>query len=632
MSAKSKGSSKHRVTAKKVASQSKSLAEVQAAGLHAAIAAMKMLPAEGTRPLAVVHGLTPQGHVVGQYDAKLSELTSILVETGQVYRLNDRVVMEIGRAEGGSLVDLADRQRVDPAAHAHLANHVIAEIEGDAKKFVNAIQFPVPATTINALLHRQTTRDLLPAIESYYRRPMFTGQFQLLAPGYHAAERVLIHGPAIEPAQLGPVRMTAAPLLERLPPHLRQLLGDFCFASEADNANAVAMLLTGLLINLYVVDGKPFFVLDGNQPGLGKTWLVLVWGILMDGEIPQLDSYTADEAELEKRIGARIRTSTQSVMAIDNARVRSGEMIANPFLESCITAPIVSGRILGTSTTYSRSNDRLWIITMNGARLGSDLTSRCVPIRFYFEGNPQHRDLGGRKPIYYARQYRSEILGELAGMVYRWVAAGCTPGQQPHRMERWAAQVGGIMAANGLPEFLANLEEAAAAFDNGRGELASLVEKVMHDESHGPFVFVGTGQAGDPIRRAKSPLDWARYLTEACIQSDRLRLATSEQSKRTIVGSFLAPHVDRPVELEVKGDSLQATLRCAEARGRKKLYYFAVEVLEGVAVARQDELPCSKPGAQCDDWDSDPTDVPRTVCGGPTEPVEKRAVAEVHRR
>ena len=96
-------------------------------------------------------------------------------------------------------------------------------------------------------------------------------------------------------------------------------------------------------------------------------------------------------------------------------------------------APELSLRILGQSSNYSRPNDLLWCITMNDTQASPDMVRRGLPIRFHYDGKPEDRAFGGRQPIAYAQEHRLEILGELAGMVYRWNQLGRPNGTHPHR-------------------------------------------------------------------------------------------------------------------------------------------------------------------------------------------------------
>ncbi len=127
----------------------------------------------------------------------------------------------------------------------------------------------------------------LPRIQCYARRPIFNNEFVLLGPGWHPNSGVLVHGPTVEPV-LRDAGDPARDPLDRLPPNLRMLLQNVCFWSAADLANAIGLMLTGVLINHFIDQPPPVAILDGNQPGVGKTLLARVVGIVLGAIDPQL--------------------------------------------------------------------------------------------------------------------------------------------------------------------------------------------------------------------------------------------------------------------------------------------------------------------------------------------------------
>lgn len=402
----------------------------------------------------------------------------------RVFIYGSATVLEVaaGREEPGlaTLVQACDVTRSAPAL---LANIVLCRLE---REDAPPVEFPLPSSALATLLHSEEVRGGLPRIELYARRPVYSRAYVLLGPGYHPAERVLVHGARVEPdtAPL-PAGPTA---LDCLPPRLRTLLSGFCFASPADLANAVGLLVTGLLVNLFVEKGKPVALVDGNQPGVGKSLLILVLGIVLDGRVPQLIHYTANEEELQKRICATLRSGEQSVLLIDNAKDDNGSAVSSQTLEAKSVAPQISLRILGTSTNFVRPNDVLWAITMNCTRVSPDLVSRGLPVRLQHDGRPEDRTFAGPHPLEFARDHRLEILGEVAGLVERWTADGRPDGRRGHRLTEWARVVGGVLAANGLSDFLANYQEAAAEFDAGHDDLVALFE-LAAGEPNGPVAF-----------------------------------------------------------------------------------------------------------------------------------------------
>jgi hypothetical protein len=451
--------------------------------LTQAIHQAQQAPAPGARQLPVLQSLSPKGGFTVPQDNVLLQTAGYLAASGRVYVYGDSIMLEMEGLEGQGrrLAPLRRGARVEVGAEDLLANLFCCQAE-DA-------QFPVPKWFTDVLLRCELLPPLLPRVRHYAKRSVFDEQFVLLGPGWHPGAGVLVHGPEVEPAVLEDVEPDG-PAVERLPPHLRALLQGFCFRSDADVANAVAMLLTGLLLKHFAEVLKPIFLVDGNQPGLGKTLLVRVVGMVLDGVDPRLIHYTANDEELQKQMCATLREERQSILLIDNAKVNGGE-VKSPAIEANSMAPEVSLRILGKSENYNRPNDLLWALTMNLTRVCPDLVTRGAPIRLEYEGKPEDRTFDGPDPIAYAREHRLDILGELAGMVVRWDQAGRPPGGQTHRLHDWAALLGGILETAGLPEFLANADEAAATFNTVLDELAALAEAVI--EAGGPFVEGGDG-------------------------------------------------------------------------------------------------------------------------------------------
>ena len=158
----------------------------------------------------------------------------------------------------------------------------------------------------------------------------------------------------------------------------------------------------------------------------------------------------------------------------ENVRSR----LASALVEANALSPVISFRILGQSALIERPNTYLWAVTSNGTEASPDLISRGVPIRLFFEGDPKRRDYSA-DVIELALQHRLEILGELAGMVQRWVQGAYRLAGRKHRCRRWAAAIGGILDVAGLGDhFLANSDEAAGEMDESLRELAALAAHV----------------------------------------------------------------------------------------------------------------------------------------------------------
>lgn len=436
----------------------------------------------GTRQLPAVRGVVPSCVFHGRQENVLAAVRDILVESRKVFRYGNSIVVETGEGDERKLVPILTDYRVEPAATSILSNLFVCEIPPASEDDVVS-QFPPPSRLIELVLNSDPTVATLPQVRMYSTRPVFDRNFEFRGPGWYPEQGILVHGPEIEPV-LPPRANRGGAGLCHLPHHLQRLLTDFCLRDAADVANAIGAMLTGLLMPHFVARGKPVVLLDGNQPGLGKTLLARVLGLILDESDPRLIAYTTDDDELTKKICATLRGSQQSVLIVDNAKTRVGGSISSSVIESNSMAPELSLRILGQSLNYTRPNDLIWCVTMNDTRTSSDLASRGLPIRFHYDSNPKDRNFGGREPIEYVKEHRNEILGELAGMVVLWSQAGRPEGRRRHRCAHWGTIIGGILEANGMSEFLANLDEAAGEFDSTRDELAALAEACV--ELRGP--------------------------------------------------------------------------------------------------------------------------------------------------
>jgi hypothetical protein len=462
------------------------LAEQFTQALHA----VEQVPLPGARDLPILYGIDRRGDFTEPQENVLIKAAEILVQSKRVYKHGDSIVMEVEEADGtgASLVALRIGADVENGARGFLANLFVCEYKGK--------QFPPPGWFVAVLLRADTVLQMLPEIKWYAKRPVFDANFQLRGPGWHPDAGILVHGPEIEPVvqEAGEV---GGPALERLPHHLHTLLRGFCFRSDADIANTVGMMLTAVLVHSFIECGKATIIVDGNQPSLGKTWLVRCVGIVSDGVEPRMIHFTQDDEELAKRICATLREGRQSILLIDNAKVPGGNALNSPTIEANSMAPEISLRILKESRNYNRPNDLLWCMTMNNTRTTSDQVERSLPIRMYYEGRAADRTFDGPDPIRYAREHRLDILGELVGMVVRWNQQGRPLGHQSHRLHEWAGIIGGTLEVAGLPEFLANASDAAACFNTELDELAALAEAVIEAEGGPYIVFHDDADEGD---------------------------------------------------------------------------------------------------------------------------------------
>lgn len=443
------------------------------------------LPSPGARDLAIVSDIMPNGNFTVPIESVVQQIIGILVPKDKQPKVfvygQTKVFDTTVDGRDAAIVVLQYGKKVESIAVSCLANLFVCESRNEDKRS----QYSIPPKAVALVLSNDTLTEALCRIQLYARRPLFSTDFVLLGPGCHREYEVLIHGPEIEP-DLSPLP-NASEVKDRLPPLLRELLSDFCFREPADLTNFLGLMLTGLLTNHFLSCLKGLALIDGNQPGVGKTMLMRVLGIVLDGGDPKLIPYTPDDEELQKRLCATLRPSRQSVLVIDNAKQSSGTPISSPVIEANSMATEIALRILGVSENFVRPNDVIWSLTMNQTKVNPDLMSRGLPIRLSYDGPPESRVFAGLDPIGYARENRHGIFAELSGFVVRWNQAGRHEGDRSHRCHQWAKLIGGILKVNGVPDFLANYEVASGAFNSELEDLTVLAETVVA-LPNGPFI------------------------------------------------------------------------------------------------------------------------------------------------
>ncbi|WZO96109.1 hypothetical protein EP7_003091 [Isosphaeraceae bacterium EP7] len=532
--------------------------------LRKALHAFRLGPVVGDRTRPVIHGVNGRGELIDgmTVDGFLAQAGRILADSGRVYDFEGTICYESAQGDHAQLMPLATQGKAEPHAAGILTNLFVVGA-GDRQS--------LPATRlVGALLADEGLRQHLPIIRHYARRPVFDEDFQLCRPGWNPDSGILVHGHEIEPASSVPTPGPESELLDRLPPRLKGLLGEFCWRSEADLANALGVLLTGMLMNHFIDRPHPVVLVDANQPGLGKTLLVQAIGRILDGHEPARIPLASDE-ELEKRLCAQIRDMRSSLFFFDNVR----GTVESALLEQSALSPVLTFRILGQSTVIRRPNAYLWAVTSNATTGTSDFIRRGVPIRLHHEGDPKGRRFGG-DPLEFATLHRLEILGELAGMVVRWVQEGRPAAARPHRCAAWAATIGGILDAGGLGDkFLGNLTEAEAAMDQDLQALAALAEQVAAKDPARAIAAVGDDLAGKGMPAA----GWVSSFADAGVARDRLAAMTT-RGKETAVGSFLGAKLGRSTVVAIGEREGTATLRMRDAKRHQKLYFFEFTTAE----------------------------------------------------
>ena len=529
--------------------------------------AFRRLPHRLARVLPAVRGVKSSGKFLDGQENTLLKIGETLRDSGAIFRYGSDILY-INGTESETIVDAAGVTR---SAQAVIANVALFQEETKAN---GTVDFLAPPAVLSAVFHNRTVLRLLPEIVYLAKAPVFGPDFILLqGPKFHECGIMVLAQP-IDPAVYSVIQVDNA--IDRLPPLLRAMLGGFCFRSNADVANTLAVLITAVLMNHCLDFDRALIIVDGNRPNVGKTWLVRTLGMIIDGEPLSAIAYDPNDEELRKRITARIQRSRCRLLCIDNAKTVSGAAVSSPLLESHVSDSIISDRILGTSNEVAVKNDFLFALTMNSTNVSPDLLSRALPIRlFYEEGDPRHRTFKQKNPVQFARQYRDGILAELLGMVDYWVGKGRPVLPFSHRCHEWAALIGSILHCCGFPEFLENFDAAAEEFNSQTEEVRELFDAVY--TSVMPGTTPSQTVLGGVIRVPTKPLPsagWGDYLRQIRGHVDTLGRAKGNtgvgMQARRILGVYLN------CEFEFSGNygTGKATLRSEKMSGRQTGYFF----------------------------------------------------------
>lgn len=243
---------------------------------------------------------------------------------------------------------------------------------------------------------------------------------------------------------------------------LEEWLGDFPFASEADKANVLGLILTYPLREL--VRLVPLAVISAKSMGTGKSKLISLIVRLFTGADPELDSLPGSEEETRKQITTLLQKAA-AYLIFDESPVISGKSI-----NRLLTAMMWSDRLLGGNERAALPVRAVTVATGNNVEIIGDTSRRYYPIELYYDDeNPESRSQSEFRHAdieAWTDEHRPELLTAVFTLIRAWQVAG-----RPKRMtsfgsfEQWEAVVGGVIENAGVEGFLSNLAEHRASAD-----------------------------------------------------------------------------------------------------------------------------------------------------------------------
>lgn len=253
---------------------------------------------------------------------------------------------------------------------------------------------------------------------------------------------------------------------------LNVVLGDFPWATAADLANYMALLISPIL-RPYIGGVTPLGAISASDRGSGKTLLTDIIGSLYGATVRP---WVSDDDELRKAVTSTLMSSN-AVVVFDN--VGEYDAVEAPTLAKLLTSPVWDDRILGRSEEARLVNDRLWLVTGNNIRFGGDIAQRTVLV--HLDPNCPRPDLRSGFIIPDLDEWlensnnRAKVLHALLVLVRAWIVAGAP--RENHQMRsfrRWACAMGGFLNFHELPGFLTNRDELEAQDDEATSWAAFL--------------------------------------------------------------------------------------------------------------------------------------------------------------
>ncbi|HOX27259.1 MAG TPA: CHC2 zinc finger domain-containing protein [Candidatus Krumholzibacteria bacterium] len=314
----------------------------------------------------------------------------------------------------------------------------------------------------------------LPVLDGILGTPVFLPSGQLLRePGYHPDARFWLHLDEQLATLEVPEHPTDQDVTDAVDLLCGELLVDFPFKAESDQAHALAALILPFVRRMFL-GPTPIHLIEAPTPGSGKGLFADLVSLIALGRPCESTTITRSEDECRKKLTA-ILSRGHPVVALDN--IQGG--VDSAQIASAITAEIWSDRVLGKTQMVDFPNRAVWMMTANNPKLSMEIARRCVRIRLEPpEEHPWERTGFKHHPLRdWARDHRRDLVQAILTIVQSWLTAGRPVGSRTlGSFESWAQTLGGILRNAGIKEFLQDTDEFYAEADPDSGEWATFVE------------------------------------------------------------------------------------------------------------------------------------------------------------
>lgn len=398
------------------------------------------------RPMeAEVEAERPQIIVSGQHARDIVDAAwnAVLAEPG-LYQRDGRVVRVAGSEHGARIEEVGEGAMSERLSRAADWFSLRPPRRGEVTEggMVRQPLGAMPRPTVQAMLavpHRG-----LPVLDGIVCSPVLDAQGDLVgSPGYHPGARLWYEGAPLRRSR--PSTQAAVDLL------LGEWLGDFAFASEADRAAALGLLVQ-MVMRRMIPSACPIHVVEAPVQGSGKDLLVQALATVGLGGVPTVQAWSQSPEERQKKLMAGL-LSGAPLLWLGNVTGR----LADPTLAAILTAhPVYEDRVLGGSTMGRVTTAGLSVVaTVNNAHLDDDLATRAVRVRIDtgLEDPTVGRVFRHRDLIGWTSAHRDELLSAVLALIESARADGAEWSGPVHgRYPAWSRIVGSVVEAAGLGE------------------------------------------------------------------------------------------------------------------------------------------------------------------------------------
>lgn len=294
----------------------------------------------------------------------------------------------------------------------------------------------------------------IPPITRVVHAPTFAADATLLTtPGYQRAARIYYDPKAGAVAPAVPESPTEADLQQARDLILGELLAEFPFVSDADQAHAVALFLLPFVREL-ISGPTPLHLIEAPTMGSGKGLLADALLLPALGDVPSPMAEATTDEEWRKRITSAL-LGAPAVIYIDNLN----RMLAAGALAAALTTTEFSDRVLGKSEQVSLPVRCVWVATANNPTLSTEISRRCIRIRIDPRVDKPWQREGFKHPK--LRSWIAAHRGELiwaALVICRYGLQHGTVGRPLGSYEAWSDVLGRILDGCGFKGFLGNLD------------------------------------------------------------------------------------------------------------------------------------------------------------------------------